>query len=124
MIVIAGTATAQPAPRWDGTWRNEANSVRIRARKCGPAMCGTVIWASEKAKADAARGGTDRLVGTTLLRDFEADADGLWYGEVYVPDIGQTFSGTVELTDRDTLVGTGCLFATIGCRSQTWKRVR
>lgn len=50
--------------------------------------------------------------------------DGLWYGQVYVPDIGQTFDGTLELVDHDTIVGKGCLFAGFGCKTQSWKRVR
>ena len=127
-LILSSASTLAAPPRaatgLAGTWRNGSDSVRIRVAPCGPGMCGTVIRASEKARNDAARGGTDELVGTELFHDFRRDDDGLWYGEVYVPDIGQTFQGTIELTDRDTLVGSGCLFAGIGCKSQTWRRVR
>lgn len=117
-------AAAQRAPGWEGIWRNEADSVRIRVARCGQGLCGTVVQASAKARADAARGGTERLVGTQLFHDFRRGDDGLWYGRVYVPDIDQLFDGTIEQTGPDTIVGTGCLFAGFGCKSQTWRRVR
>ena len=79
--------------------------------------------ASEKAKANAAAGGTDRLIGTQLFHDFRREDDGLWYGEVYVPDIDKVFDGTIEQAGPNTIVGTGCLFAGFGCKSQTWYRV-
>ena len=123
-LLATPVAAAERSPDWSGVWRNAKDSVRIRAARCGQGMCGTVISASDKAKADAAAGGTDRLVGTELFHDFRREDDGLWYGEVYVPDIDRTFDGTIELVDRDTLVGTGCLFGSFGCKAQTWKRVR
>lgn len=124
LLLIAVPAGAQRATPWEGTWRNAADSVRIKVARCGGGLCGTVIQASDKAKADAAAGGTDRLVGTQLFRDFREGEGGLWYGQVYVPDIGQTFDWTIEQVNRDTIVGTGCLFANFGCKSQTWRRVR
>ncbi len=124
LAAVSTSAAAAPAPGWAGTWRNEANSVRIRAARCGAGMCGTVVWASDKARADAARGGTDKLVGTQIFRDFRPGEDGKWQGKVFVPDINASLSGTLSLSDRDTLVGEGCLFHRVGCRTQTWKRVR
>ncbi len=123
-VMLASPAAAQRAQGWEGIWRNNADSVRIRVARCGQGLCGTVVQASEKAKADAAAGGTDRLIGTQLFHDFRREDDGLWYGQVYVPDIDKTFDGTIEQVDRDTIVGTGCLFANFGCKSQTWRRVR
>ncbi|QNE31797.1 DUF2147 domain-containing protein [Sphingomonas sp. NBWT7] len=122
-LIAATPATAQRAAGWEGVWRNNADSVRIRVAKCGQGLCGTVVQASAKARADAAAGGTDRLVGTQLFHDFRRGDDGLWYGQVYVPDFDQTFDGTIEQVNRDTIVGTGCLFAGFGCKSQTWRRV-
>lgn len=122
-LLLATPATAQRAQGWEGIWRNARDSVRIKVARCGAGLCGTVVQASEKAKADAEAGGTDRLIGTQLFHDFRRGDDGLWYGQVYVPDIDQTFDGTIEQVDRNTIVGTGCLFANIGCKSQTWRRV-
>jgi uncharacterized protein (DUF2147 family) len=121
-LLSAAPAPAQSAPDWTGVWRNGSNSVHIRASRCGPAMCGTVIWASDKAKADAAAGGTDQLVGTRIFDGFTAEGDE-WVGDVYVPDLARSFSGSIWMEGRDTLVGRGCLFGSFGCREQRWTRI-
>ncbi|MEZ0496101.1 DUF2147 domain-containing protein [Sphingomonas sp. IW22] len=121
-LSLAAAAPVQDAPDWSGVWRNASNSVHIRASRCGQAMCGTVIWANEKAKADAASGGTDELVGTRIFDGFVPEA-GEWVGEVYVPDLARSFSGSIWMEGRNTLVGRGCLFGNFGCREQRWTRV-
>jgi uncharacterized protein (DUF2147 family) len=122
LALLATPAFAAPASPV-GVWRNAADSVRIRVAACGRGLCGTVVQASAGAKADAARGGTDRLVGTRLFRDFRRADDGLWRGRVFVPDIAQSFDGTLELRGA-TLIGTGCLFGSLGCRSTSWTQVK
>lgn len=122
LLLLAAPASADPLA---GTWRNAGDSVRIRVASCrgAPGLCGTVISASAKAKADAAAGGTDRLVGTPLFRGFEDNGDGSYAGTVFVPDLGTEVDGTLRLAGRDTLVAEGCLFAGFGCREQRWTRV-
>lgn len=126
---IAGVAAillltgAAPPDSSLGLWRNPSGSVHVRAHRCGAQVCGTVVWANDKARADARRGGTDPLVGTQLFRDFQPDGKGGWRGKVFVPDIGKTFSGTVRLLDEGRLEGKGCLIGGLGCRSQIWTRI-
>lgn len=122
-LLAAPAAATPPAPRWAGVWRNAANSVHLRAAPCGRgAMCGTVIWASAKARADVAARGR-KLIGTQLFRDFRAAGDGVWEGQVYVPDIDRSFSGTITQDGPNTLIGEGCLLGTFGCKQQIWTRV-
>ena len=131
MIALLALLAAAATDPLAGTWRNAGDSVRIRVAPCagggggesGRGMCGTVISASAKAKADAAKGGTDRLVGTPLFRDFRRGEGGDWAGSVFVPDLGTAVEGTLHLDGRDTLVAEGCLFAGFGCRQQRWTRV-
>jgi len=117
------TAAASAADNSFGIWKNPSGSVHIRARPCGERMCGVVVWANEKATADAKRGGTDPLVGAELFRDFAMEKPGHWRGKVFVPDIGKTFSGTITVIDDHTLKGDGCLLGRIACKSQTWTRL-
>ncbi|MHA6722486.1 DUF2147 domain-containing protein [Sphingomonas sp. RS2018] len=124
--LLAAPASAAPAPKWAGVWRNAANTVQLRAAPCSKArdagMCGTVISASAKAKADvAARGGT--LVGTRLFSDFRQTDYNLWQGDVYVPDIDRSFTGTISMDGANRLIGEGCLFGRLGCKQQVWTRV-
>lgn len=123
LAALSGSG-ARAADRSFGIWRNPSDSVHIRVEPCGASMCGVVVWASDKARDDARRGGTDPLVGARLFRDFVREGDGVWRGRVFVPDIGKTFSGTVSVIDERRIVGRGCLLARIGCRSQEWTKVR
>lgn len=124
LLSIASPALAKDNPASFGVWSNPQNSVHVRAQPCGAKMCGVVVWANEKAKADALRGGTDNLIGLILFRDFVAQKAGIWRGRVFVPDIGHTFLGTITMLDDDRLEGKGCLAGRIGCKSQIWTRLR
>ncbi|MEN2710777.1 DUF2147 domain-containing protein [Sphingomonas sp. NPDC092331] len=105
-------------------WRNPGNSVHVRIDECGGALCGTITWASDGAIADARRGGTEQLVGTRLFRDLKPAGPGKWSGKVFVPDIRQTFSGTIQFQNGDKMVGKGCVLFGVVCKTQTWSRVR
>ncbi|EQB05522.1 hypothetical protein L288_12820 [Sphingobium quisquiliarum P25] len=122
-VLLVSPASLAAQDRSFGIWRNPSGSVHVRAEPCGERMCGVVVWANDKAKNDARRGGTDPLVGLRLFRDFVQERPGVWRGRVFVPDIGKTFSGTVSIIDDDTLIGRGCLLGRVGCRSQQWTRI-
>ena len=108
----------------DNVFRNPSNSVHVRIHPCGKGRCGTVVWANDKAKKDSARGGTRNLVGTELFREFREISPKVWKGKVFVPDLNKVFSGTGTIKDQNTIVARGCLIAGMGCKSQTWTRVR
>ena len=120
-LAAAAPAAADAGPI--GVWRNPKNSVHVQIQECGKAICGVVVWASPKAQADARKGGTDKLVGMQLLRNFTPVKPGSWKGKVFVPDVNATFTGTAELVDAQTLKARGCLFAGIACKTQLWKRL-
>ena len=126
LALLLAPATAAPTPV--GTWRNAGDSVRIRVAPCGPApgrsLCGTVVAASERARADAAAGGTERLIGTRTLSDFRPAGPRAWAGTAFVPDLAVTVQGTMTLAGADTMVVSGCLLGTLGCREQRWTRVK
>ncbi len=123
VALILDSLPATAAPPITGTWRNPAGSVEVAMAPCGARLCGTVVWANDRAKDDAANGGTDRLVGTQLFRGLETDGPGHWSGEVFVPDLGRTVAGTLELVDAGTLEVAGCVVPGLLCQNQTWTRV-
>ncbi|MBB5711157.1 DUF2147 domain-containing protein [Sphingomonas xinjiangensis] len=125
LLALLAPAPLQAAPPElsQTVWQNPRNSVHVRFEPCGAQLCGTVIWASDKAIADAARGSSQPLVGTRIFRDFRPAQAGVWRGRVYVPDLATTFSGRITV-EGDRLIGRGCLIAGLGCKSQTWSRVR
>lgn len=105
-----------------GIWTNPSGSVTIEIAQCGTAYCGTVVAASEKAKADAARGGTGSLIGATLLSGFEATGDGRWKGQLFVPDINRRTKADISLTNDKSLKVRGCAVGRTLCKSQLWTR--
>jgi uncharacterized protein (DUF2147 family) len=124
IMVLAAPAALQAASApLPGIWANPSNSVHVAFRPCGGALCGKVIWADGKARADAERGGTTRLVGAMLFRDFQPSGPGRWDGAVLVPDLGRSLKGSLELVDARTLRGKGCILPGIGCKAQTWTRI-
>lgn len=128
-LILAGLLLAVPAAASAkapaGIWQNPKGNVRVQFRDCGrDVICGRVIWASPAARAKVAEAGGGPLVGRDLFDRFEADGPNSWAGEIFVPDIGQSFAGTITQTNAGTLVGEGCLFAGFGCKEQVWRRVK
>lgn len=105
----------------EGSWTNPSQSVQILIGRCGEYYCGTVQWASEKAKEDA-RKGTDPLVGAHLLSSVSQRRNGRWHGWLFIPDKNKRVRASIRLTDRDHLKISGCLVGRTLCRSQTWTR--
>ena len=124
MALMTSTPAPSQKPGQDIVLRNPSNSVHVRIHPCGKSRCGTVVWANAKAKADSARGGTPNLVGTELFREFREVSPKVWKGKVFVPDLNKVFTGTGTVKDPNTVVARGCLIGNIGCKSQTWTRVR
>jgi uncharacterized protein (DUF2147 family) len=125
--IIAGIAlffaAAAPAAASsvEGLWKNPSGSVIIGIRPCGTLLCGTVKWASAKAKADAAKG-TDQLVGAELLSKVKPTDANRWAGRLFVPDQKMRVSAKLEMLSYDQLRVTGCALGKSLCKSQLWTR--
>lgn len=91
----------------------------IDIEACGDALCGTVVWASEKAKHDA-RKGTPHLVGTKLLTGMKHSSAHVWKGKIFVPD--QNMHASAKLRPEGTmhLNVSGCVMML--CKSQVWTK--
>ncbi len=105
-----------------GQWRNPQGSVIVSIAPCGVAVCGVVNWASDSAKADARRGGTDQLVGTEVLSHFAPAAAGRWRGRLFVPDLNKRPKAEMHLVGPDQLKVTVCGAVGLVCKSQVWVR--
>jgi uncharacterized protein (DUF2147 family) len=127
-LLAAAAAAAQPAPRTAdpviGTWMNRKGTVVVATRRCGRALCGRVVWASAEAEDRARAGGTERLVGTELLRGLQPVDRGLWEGEVFVPDLGTSANAQLMLLDAGTIEINGCQYGGLLCKKQEWHKVR
>lgn len=106
-----------------GVWTGPKDNVRVAIRSCGTSTCGTVVYASPKAEADARKSGLTTLVGQQLLRDFEPTGHGGMRGKVFVPTLKVTLSGTAEFIDARTMKAKGCVLGGLICKAQVWRRI-
>jgi uncharacterized protein (DUF2147 family) len=119
-LVLAAQAAASGLP---GYWTNERQSVVMQISVCGEGMlCGKVAAASDKAIADARRGGTPDLVGTELMTGFVKSRPGRWKGHLFVPDHNRWSRAEIMMLEDDRLRVRGCALGGMICRSQVWSR--
>lgn len=120
LLLFALAAAMADEPSIDGRWANPGGSVIIAIAPCGEARCGTVVWASDKAKEDA-RKGTEKLVGTDLLTGLEERKPGQWRGKLFIPDRNMRATANIQLFGERQLKVSGCTLRVL-CRTQYWNR--
>ncbi len=122
ILVIALLCVSSPVAAADieGRWRSPGGNSIIEIAPCGGDWCGTVAWASDKAKRDAARA-TDQLIGTQLLTGLQEKKPGRWQGKLFVPDRNMRVTAKIQLASPQQLKVTGCAAAVI-CSSQLWNK--
>ena len=118
-LLLAQTAAAAPI---EGRWRSPGGNSIIDVAPCGEGWCGTVAWASAKAKQDAAKA-TSELVGTQLLTDVKPNGDDRWIGRLFIPDKNMRVTAKIEVAPAGQLKVSGCLAGKSLCKSQLWTPV-
>ena len=91
----------------DGTWRSPGGNSIITIAPCGSSMCGSVAWASDKAKKDAAKT-TPQLVGTQLITNLQQRKDGSWLGKLFIPDKNMRVTAKLQRVSSGQLKVSGC----------------
>lgn len=126
-LAIPASAQASPADLAQGIWLNPSHSVAVRTGPCesqgNQGLCGRVVWANAKARADAQASGIAVLNGTELLQNYHQAGPATWQGTVYVPDMGRRFDSHIEPLSPDRLKISGCILGGLFCRSQVWTRL-
>ena len=116
---------ATDRPRSAAIWRvsdlENSPSGIIAIAPCGDSLCGTVAWASDKAK-QAARKTAPQLVGTQLLTGLEQKAASRWHGSLFIPDKNMRATAKIELVNAAQLKVSGCLAGKALCKSELWTR--
>ena len=125
LFLAAVPAAAQAsAPSVEGRWTNPKRSVVIEVGRCGQAWCGTVVWATAKARANARKGGTANLIGTRILSAARPVGPNTYKGRAFVPRRNIHSSATIRQTGPNAMVVEGCALAGLLCKEQRWIRVR
>jgi len=119
-LMFAAPATAQAL---EGQWTNYKKNLIVQVERCGPAYCGRVIQASERAKEKARKGGTPNLIGTQVLTGLKPLGDGRFRGQAFVPKRNLHATATVKQVSDDVMQVQGCVFGGLLCDSEKWTRV-
>lgn len=121
IALLLAAAVQAPASPIQGLWRSPGGNSIISIAPCGEALCGTVVWASAKAKQDSAKA-TDHLVGTQLLTALEQDRQGIWRGKLFIPDKNMRVTAKIEPVGDQQLKVSGCAAGRALCKSALWTR--
>ena len=121
MMIAALFALAAASAPIEGAWKSPGGNSIIAVAPCGPTWCGTVAWASPKAKQDA-RKTTDQLVGTKLLTGLRERRDGSWLGRIFIPDKNMRLTAKIRLAGPGQLKVSGCAAGKALCKSTLWTR--
>jgi uncharacterized protein (DUF2147 family) len=126
-VIAALAATAQAPDRLpkaasiEGLWANPTTSVIIAIAPCDDALCGTVKWASAKARRDAKKG-IHELIGANLLTRVRTTRDGRWAGKLFIPDRNMRVTAKILLAPDGRLKVSGCALGKSLCKSEYWTR--
>lgn len=116
-----------------GIWVPENELARIEVFDCSGKICGKFIWLAEPNEEDGTPKIDDEnpdealqtrpLMGLQLIEGFTADGPNSWTGgTIYDPESGKTYTSTMELQDKNTLVVRGYVLLPMFGQSQTWTR--
>lgn len=114
----AATPTATAA-LIEGIWRSPGGNTIISIAPCGDNPCGTVAWATDKAKKDASKT-TPQLVGLALLTNLEQRKDGSWLGKLFIPDRNMRVTAKIQSVGPGQLKVSGCAAGKALCKAQVW----
>ncbi len=120
VIVALGVSTPLLAADIEGRWRSPGGNSIIEIAPCGSEWCGTVAWASNRAKKDAAKA-TEQLIGTQLLTGLKEKKPGRWQGKLFIPDRNMRVTAKIQLANPQQLKVAGCAAGVI-CSSQLWNK--
>jgi uncharacterized protein (DUF2147 family) len=123
LALAAVPAAAQPND-FIGHWANPKHTTVVNVSVCGPGpeYCAVVLKASEKAQANARKGGTLHFIGTEILRVRPA-GDGTFKGKAFDPESNMHVSATVTMIRPGEMQIKGCALLGLVCEAQRWTKV-
>jgi uncharacterized protein (DUF2147 family) len=131
-VAAIGPAAADPV----GNWLTKDGEAIVTIAKCGNALCGSIVALKEPNDPATGRPKTDEnnpdaakrnrpVIGVQIIFDMQpgGTAD-RWNGQVYNPEDGKTYSGSLTVTGANTVDLEGCVFGGLICQGQTWTRTK
>ena len=108
----------------EGNWWVHDKQARIRITNCDGAMWGVISW-EEKPGVDSHNPDPVKrgrpMLGVPIILGMTPSGANKWSGSIYNSAFGQTVSGTIALSEPDTLRITGCVVGFL-CGGENWTR--
>jgi uncharacterized protein (DUF2147 family) len=125
---------ASAAESLDGFWMDSDGEVILEVSRCGDARCAKVAWLRKPLGPDGLpltdyRNSDPELrnrpvCGLQVVSGFKQQSDGTWGdGNVYVSDLGASFSGYAEVLGPNKVKITGYVLLPLFGQSEVWTRV-
>ena len=116
-----------------GTWLTEKGDAKVRVSRCGPGVCGIIVWLRDPIdsatgkpqiddKNENARLAKRPVIGISLFSGMKPSGANRWSGRIYNADDGKSYDSNVSVAGPDSLKVEGCLGGF--CGSETWTRSR
>jgi uncharacterized protein (DUF2147 family) len=126
--VKAQNATAGNA---DGIWLTQAGDAKVRVSRCGPGICGVVVWLKEPIDPMTGKPAIDDknpnpalakrpMIGLPLFSGMHSAGPNQWSGEIYNADDGKTYASKISVSGPNTLKVEGCVG--VLCGGEDWSR--
>jgi uncharacterized protein (DUF2147 family) len=120
LLAVQAAAPTSSSTPIDGVWRSPGGNSIIKIAPCGDSPCGTVVWATDKAKKDSSKA-TNNLVGTQLLTGLQQDRKGSgWHGKLFIPDRNMRVTAKIERLSDQQLKVSGCAAGKAVCKAAVW----
>jgi uncharacterized protein (DUF2147 family) len=135
LILAAGAATGRAeATELDGFWMDSNGEVVLEVDPCGDDMCAKVVWLrlpygpdrkplKDFRNPDAALQNRE-VCGLRVIDGFKKQPDGTWGGgNVYVPDLGMSFSGYAQILNPKQIEVRGYVLLPMFGSTEVWSRI-
>jgi len=129
ILAVLATSPVQAA-ELSGLWSTQSSGGVVEIAPCGELVCGVLVQSPFLKLDPSLRDSRNEdptlrarpLNGLIILSGFKGGPTSWAGGQIYNPDDGRTYSGSLELVSADSLKVTGCA-ARRRCRTQVWRRV-
>lgn len=131
LCLALGTVSAASAADPSGTWLTQQGDAQVQVAKCGPGMCGTIVWLRDPIDRQTGKPQVDdknpnpalrnrKIIGLRIF-SMAPDGNGGYAGSIYNADDGQTYRSKIVLRSAAQLEVQGCVGPL--CGSEHWRRV-
>lgn len=124
-------AFAQESGDPTGIWLTQAGDAKVKVSRCGPGICGTVVWLRDPVDPTTGKAAVDDknpnpslrrrpMIGLPLFSTMHPSGVSRWAGRIYNADDGGTYDSDIAMTGPNSLRVNGCVGGL--CGGENWTR--